>query len=102
MCKWLKIGPFELTGSHSKGELQNWLTRAQSETGMQDYFNELLTTGELNKLISLLKKEPKRQCRRKRWILGIGKSIRDFAKRLGRFWVNTVIKPHGIHHFHTG
>ncbi|MCU7801110.1 MAG: HEAT repeat domain-containing protein [gamma proteobacterium symbiont of Lucinoma myriamae] len=25
---------------------------------MQEYFNELLTTGELNKIISLLKKEP--------------------------------------------
>lgn len=55
---WIKIGPFEFTGSHSKGELQKWIIRAQSETGMQDYFNDLLTTGELDKVISLLKKEP--------------------------------------------
>lgn len=55
---WIKIGPFELTGSHTKGELQTWINRAQSETGMQEYFNELLTTGELNKVITLLKKEP--------------------------------------------
>lgn len=55
---WIKIGPFELTGLHSKGELQTWISRVQSETGMQEYFNELLTTGELNKIITLLKKEP--------------------------------------------
>lgn len=55
---WLKIGPFELTGTHTKGELQTWIERIQSATGMQDYFNQLLTTGELKKVISLVKKEP--------------------------------------------
>jgi len=55
---WIKIGPFELTGAQTKAELQTWISRSQSETGMQAYFNELLTTGELNKVIALLKKEP--------------------------------------------
>jgi len=55
---WIKIGPFELTGSHTKDELQTWINRSQSETGMQEYFNELLTTGKLNRMIRLLKKEP--------------------------------------------
>jgi len=55
---WIKIGPFELTGAQTKAELQTWINRSQSETGMQAYFNELLTTGELNKVITLLKKEP--------------------------------------------
>ena len=55
---WIKIGPFELTGTQSKAELQTWIHRTQSESGMQAYFNELLTTGELNKVIALLKKEP--------------------------------------------
>ncbi len=55
---WIKIGPFELTGSHTKDELQTWIERTQSDTGMQDYFNELLTTGELKKVIQLVKKDP--------------------------------------------
>lgn len=55
---WIKIGPFEFTGSQSKGELKTWIKRVQSDTGMQEYFNELLTTGELKKVIALLKKEP--------------------------------------------
>jgi len=55
---WIKIGAFELTGSQTKGELLNWIKRSQSASGMQDYFQELLTTGKLNTVISLLKKEP--------------------------------------------
>jgi len=53
---WVKIGPFELTGSHTKDELKKWIERTLSETGMQDYFSELLTTGELKKVIHLIKK----------------------------------------------
>ncbi len=55
---WIKIGPFEFTGSQTKGELHTWIKRVQSDTGMQDYFNELLTTGELKKVIAVLKKDP--------------------------------------------
>jgi len=54
---WIKIGPFELTGSQTKGEIQSWLNRLQTETGIQDYFNELLTSGQLNKVIDLLKQD---------------------------------------------
>ncbi|MCK5647387.1 MAG: HEAT repeat domain-containing protein [Gammaproteobacteria bacterium] len=55
---WINIGPFELTGSQTKGELQIWINRVESETGMQDYFSELLTTGELKKVIRVVKKDP--------------------------------------------
>ncbi len=55
---WIKIGPFELTGSHTKAELQMWIDRTQSDTGMQDYFSELLTMGELKKVIQLIRKNP--------------------------------------------
>lgn len=55
---WIKIGPFELTGSHSKGELKTWIERVQSETGMQDYIIDLFTTGQLDKVISLVNNEP--------------------------------------------
>jgi len=55
---WIKIGPFELTGSHSKGELQTWIHRTQSDTGMQHYFIELFSMGELHRVITLVKNEP--------------------------------------------
>ncbi|WP_214660512.1 thioredoxin family protein [sulfur-oxidizing endosymbiont of Gigantopelta aegis] len=55
---WVKIGPFEFTGAQTKSELSKWIQLAQSETGMQEYFNELLTTGQLKQVIQLLKKEP--------------------------------------------
>lgn len=54
---WVKIGPFELTGTQTKGELKTWIARLESETGMQDYFIELITNGELNKVIQLLRKD---------------------------------------------
>ncbi len=55
---WIKIGPFELTGAQTKKELQQWLARLQSDSGIQDYFSELFTTGNLKKVINLVKKEP--------------------------------------------
>ncbi len=55
---WVKIGPFELTGAQTKKELQQWITRLQSDTGMQDYFSELFTTGNLKKVITLVRKDP--------------------------------------------
>lgn len=55
---WIKIGTFELIGAQTKGELRTWIDRVQSEHGMQDYFNELFTTGELKKIIHLVQKEP--------------------------------------------
>lgn len=54
---WTKIGPFEFIGVQTKAELKTWIHRAQSETGMQEYLDELLKTGELNKVIELLKKD---------------------------------------------
>lgn len=54
---WIKIGPFELTGLHTKGELQNWIDRVGTDKGMQDYLVELFTTGELLKVIMLIKKD---------------------------------------------
>jgi len=54
---WIKIGPFELVGSQTKGDLKTWIDRVQSDTGVQEYFSELLKTGELKKVIQLLKKE---------------------------------------------
>ncbi len=55
---WTKIGPFELIGSQTKAELKTWIDRVQSDTGMQEYFDELLKAGGLSKVIQLLKKDP--------------------------------------------
>ena len=44
---WLKIGPFILQGLHTQQEISRWIERCQSETGIQDYFAELLSNGEL-------------------------------------------------------
>jgi hypothetical protein len=44
---WLKIGPFELTGSRSKQELQLWIQRASSFDGVTDYLVEVLSEGNI-------------------------------------------------------
>jgi hypothetical protein len=44
---WLKIGPFELTGSRSKQELQLWLQRASSFDGVTEYLVEVLAEGNI-------------------------------------------------------
>ena len=54
---WVKIGPFELNGAQSKKDLQQWIARLQSDTGMQDYFSELFTSGEMKKVLAMVKKE---------------------------------------------
>ena len=54
---WIKIGPFELTGMHTRSELQIWIERVGSDEGMQAYLVELFTSGELLKVISLIKNE---------------------------------------------
>lgn len=55
---WIKIGPFELTGLHTKGELQTWIHRVGSDSGMRAYLVEQFTSGELKKVIKLVKKDP--------------------------------------------
>jgi hypothetical protein len=51
---WLKIGPFELTGSRTKKELQLWLQRASSLDGMTDYLVEVLSEGNVGAASKLI------------------------------------------------
>jgi len=44
---WIRIGPFELSGAHSQGELADWAARTGSEEGIQGYLEEGLETGQL-------------------------------------------------------
>ncbi len=55
---WLVIGPFELTGARTRGELETWIARARSESGMADYFHTLLKEGELATVIARVKASP--------------------------------------------
>lgn len=45
---WMKLGPFELTGVRSHEELQEWVGRLSSPTGMADYLHLLLKEGRLD------------------------------------------------------
>ena len=44
---WLQVGPFQLTGSRSKQELQLWIQRASSFDGVTDYLVEVLSEGNI-------------------------------------------------------
>jgi thiol-disulfide isomerase/thioredoxin len=55
---WLRIGPFELAGQRSRGELEDWVARAASGAGMADYFRALLGDGELAKVRSAIAAQP--------------------------------------------
>lgn len=51
---FIKIGPFELFGAHTKTELRQWLNRLNSPKGMEDYFNELFEQGELERVSEIV------------------------------------------------
>lgn len=51
---WVRIGRIELAGVHSKAELADWATKADSESGMADYFHMLLKVGQLAKAQTLI------------------------------------------------
>ena len=55
---WTKIGAFELTGTLTKSEIKTWIDRLSSASGMQSYFSELFTSGELDKVLLLVNKHP--------------------------------------------
>lgn len=55
---WLQIGPFELQGSRTKQELQTWLERASSFSGVTDYLVELLAEGNIEYVNRLIKRQP--------------------------------------------
>jgi len=44
---WLQVGPFQLTGSRSKQELQLWIERASSFDGVTEYIAEVLAEGNI-------------------------------------------------------
>jgi hypothetical protein len=55
---WVRLGPFELVGTRSRDELLLWLERAGSESGMADYFHDLLKDGELARVLATIQATP--------------------------------------------
>jgi hypothetical protein len=57
---WVRIGPFELTGALSLGELETWSRRAIGPAGMADAFHDLLKTGGVTQVLRLVHDDPAR------------------------------------------
>ncbi len=57
---WVRIGPFELTGALSPGELETWARRATGPAGMADAFHDLLKTGGASQVLRLVHDDPAR------------------------------------------
>jgi hypothetical protein len=55
---WVRIGPFELEGAHSLGELKEWAERAASGSGMGAYLAYLLEHHQLPKASRLVLDDP--------------------------------------------
>lgn len=55
---WIRIGPFELTGAHTRSELQGWAERAASGEGMQAYLVDSLENGRLDNVIATCRRSP--------------------------------------------
>jgi hypothetical protein len=55
---WMRIGSFELSGTHTPSELAAWVERAGSETGWNDYLKELLSGGELDSATAASRRDP--------------------------------------------
>ena len=57
---WLRLGPFELTGARTPGELETWAQRATSAEGMADAFHDFLKSGDLQQVLALIAADPAR------------------------------------------
>ncbi|MGD2112839.1 MAG: thioredoxin family protein [Gammaproteobacteria bacterium] len=55
---WLRLGPFELAGLRSKEELRSWAEKAGTDAGMTPYLDELLSSGQVDKGMSLVRDNP--------------------------------------------
>ena len=55
---WTRIGPFELEGVHSYGELARWAEHAAVGSGFDTYYSHLLETQQLDKVLTLVRERP--------------------------------------------
>lgn len=57
---WVRIGAFELSGTRSRAEYEEWAGRTGSEAGMADYFHTLLVEGALEQVRAVIERRPQR------------------------------------------
>ncbi len=55
---WVRIGPFELAGLRSEQELRSWAEKAGTEAGMAGYLDELLSSGNVDQGMALVRDNP--------------------------------------------
>lgn len=55
---WLRLGPFELEGAHSTGELRTWAQGVADQATLTRYFHDQLIGGKRHKVEALLKAQP--------------------------------------------
>lgn len=58
---WLRLGPFQLTGALTLGELETWAARAGDlDRGLADALHDLLKTGGARQVLDLVREVPSR------------------------------------------
>jgi len=57
---WTRIGEFELEGAHSAAELAEWAEQSARPEGYGLYLSSLLEGGELERVVGLLRRDPRR------------------------------------------
>ncbi len=55
---WTRLGPFELAGDYTLGELRDWARKAAGGGATADYIRELLEQQQLDEAVAYLKKHP--------------------------------------------
>lgn len=55
---WIRIGPFELTGAHTRAELTEWAQRASDPAGKRTYLEQQLEQGQLDTVIAACLRQP--------------------------------------------
>jgi hypothetical protein len=55
---WVRIGPFELEGLRSEKELREWAEKAAAGTGLANWLDGLLSSGNIGKPLDRIKTDP--------------------------------------------
>lgn len=55
---WFTIGPFALSGQHSFRELEEWVDRAASGSGIASFYHHLLETNRLPEVVERVRQSP--------------------------------------------
>lgn len=90
---WVRLGPFELAGAQTPGELRRWAERANSLDGMAEYFFDMLKSGQRARVEEMARQEPSRL---KALVRLMERSDTSMAVRLGIGAVLEELQGSGI------